>query len=181
MGAFKYCFMMIGEGLSPENCSGSVASDTFEANVYGVETDDAACEVAKNEVENGAELIELCGDFDQVKAQKIRAAIDNKADVRFVDYDNKELKKLNEAASLENYAFIMMVDDFNPGMHQLALADGTVKIIGVGNVEQACEQAKQLAGCDIDFIELCSAFDCDMTAEVIAAINGKVPVGYARK
>lgn len=181
MGAFKYCFMMIGEGLSPENCTGSFASDTFEVNVYGVETDDAACEVAKKEVDNGVELIELCGDFDQEKAQKISAAIDNRADVRFVNYDNEELIKLKTMTSDENYAFIIMVDGFNPGMHQIALLDGTTKIIGVSNLEQACEQAKQLAGCDIDFIELCSAFDCDMAAEVIAAVNGKVPVGYARK
>jgi hypothetical protein len=181
MGVYKYCFIFRDEGLSSETCNGSFASETFEVNVFGVDDRNEAIGIAKDAVAKGTKLIELCGDFDQNNADKIKSATENKADVRFVTFDPDEFKKFDDMESEENYGFIIMADGFNPEKDHLELADNSVKIIGVSTIEQACEKAKEIVDGGIDSIELCSAFDGEKASKVIAAIAGRVPVGYAKK
>ena len=181
MNPCQYCFIFKGEGLSPENCSGSFSSESFKVTVFGVDTFENAVHVAKKSVDSGVTLVELCGDFNQEIADQIRLAINNKATVRFVSYDPEELKKLELLESDENYGFIIMDEGLEPDKNLIKLLDDSVYITGVSNIEQACECAKGLVKNNINFIELCSAFDQPEALAVIEAINGKVPVGYSRK
>ena len=76
-----------------------------------------------------------------------------------------------------NFAFIIM-GDFDPRKDRAAFSDGTAQIIGVSDLEEARNIAKELCESGADCIELCGAFGEDGARQVIAATDGKIPIGY---
>ncbi|NJP40211.1 hypothetical protein HCH52_04010 [Oscillospiraceae bacterium HV4-5-C5C] len=75
------------------------------------------------------------------------------------------------------FAYIIM-GPFKPEQDQAAIHEGSARLIGVANLEQACQAARQLRQDGIDCIELCGAFGPDGARAVIEATQNQIPVGY---
>lgn len=75
------------------------------------------------------------------------------------------------------FAFLIM-GDFNQRKDRAQIHDGMAQIIGVANVEEACEIARELYEEGIDCIELCGAFGETGARAVIEATGNQIPVGY---
>lgn len=60
---------------------------------------------------------------------------------------------------------------------ELLSKECNTKIMLVKDLDMACQAAKELVEKGVFFIELCSWFDTERTKAVIAAIDGKLPVG----
>jgi hypothetical protein len=80
-----------------------------------------------------------------------------------------------------DYLFMFRADTCDPDKHRAVIAtpEGDVTIVGVPTLEQACRvaAAAAMAG-TADFIELCGDFGEDGCRRVIAAVDGRLPVGY---
>lgn len=181
MSQFKYAFLLNSETLTPENYYGAFETDDFQVNIYGVNSMDLACETAKKIVESGVELIDLCGDFDEEKSNQIKAYTGQEFDIAYAKYSDEEMAKFNALENIQTYGIIIMVEGFEPTSHRLELKSDELNttVVGVNDMDQACEQAKKFADLGIDFIELCSAFDEEKANAIVDAVEGRIPVGYA--
>ncbi|MBS9780246.1 MAG: hypothetical protein KGV51_06430 [Moraxellaceae bacterium] len=80
---------------------------------------------------------------------------------------------------LSNYGFIMIDGSYTEEQKTTLSSDAfSTTICCVQDIEMACKSAKQLVADGIQIIELCGAFQGDMPAQVIEAIDGQVPVGH---
>lgn len=75
------------------------------------------------------------------------------------------------------FAFIIM-GSFDVEQDQAMIHGGLARIIGVANLDEACNIAKKLVAEGVDCIELCGAFGIDGTKRIIAATQNRIPVGY---
>ncbi|WCE29324.1 DUF6506 family protein [Vibrio sp. SCSIO 43137] len=76
----KYAFLMIGEGYKPAQLS-TLDSGAFSTTIICVENIDMACEEAKKLIEQGIELIELCGAFKGEMIDDVINAVEGKIPV----------------------------------------------------------------------------------------------------
>jgi hypothetical protein len=79
------------------------------------------------------------------------------------------------------YLFIFVTPGCDPAVHRSVMQTplGPATTVGAGSVDQACEvAAAAVASGEADFIEVCGAFGEDGCRKVMAAVDGKVPVGY---
>jgi hypothetical protein len=80
-----------------------------------------------------------------------------------------------------DFMFIFQTGGCHSGTHraELATPEGTTIVICVDTIDEACAVAASAAETgEADFIELCGAFEEDGCRAVIAAVGGKLPVGY---
>ncbi len=75
------------------------------------------------------------------------------------------------------FAFLIM-GNFDSKTDRALIHNGTAQIVGVANIYEASEVARELYGEGIDCIELCGAFGVDGAKEIIKATENKIPVGY---
>ena len=75
------------------------------------------------------------------------------------------------------FAFIIM-GNFNYPKDIAEIHEGDAKIIGVANIEQACDAAKKLYQSGINCIELCGAFGEIGAKKIIEITENKIPIGY---
>lgn len=75
------------------------------------------------------------------------------------------------------FAFMIM-GQFDPDTDRALMHGGTVQMIGVSNMDEACRTARELCDQGVDCIELCGAFEEEGARRVIEATGNKVPVGY---
>ena len=75
------------------------------------------------------------------------------------------------------FAFIIM-DGANAPQESAVIHEGTARIVGVSDVEEACAAAQVLCSEEIDCIELCGAFGVEGARRVIRATGNRIPVGY---
>lgn len=75
------------------------------------------------------------------------------------------------------YAFLIM-GNYHPEQENTSMAEGSVRMIGVSSLEEACQVTENLVREGIDCIELCGAFGEKGARQVIEASGGKIPVGY---
>lgn len=75
------------------------------------------------------------------------------------------------------FAFIIM-GNFNYPEDTAEIHNGDAQIIGVSNIEEACEAAKKLYQNGINCIELCGAFGENGAEKIIKITENKIPVGY---
>ena len=75
------------------------------------------------------------------------------------------------------FAFIIM-GELDPRQDQATIGNGSVKTVGVANLDQACRVAQELAAEGVDCIELCGAFGEAGARKIIAATTNKIPVGF---
>lgn len=82
---------------------------------------------------------------------------------------------------MKTWAFIYKTQGASPDVHKADLKSETRRslIYGVSSIEEGAALAKRLMlEDDCKLIELCGGFGVDGTKKVIAAVEGKIPVGY---
>ncbi|MDF2156057.1 DUF6506 family protein [Vibrio sp. CAU 1672] len=79
-------------------------------------------------------------------------------------------------------AFIFVAPEAQPSMHSswVKTKQVEVKTVAAVDYQQACELAESLVGEGIQAIELCAGFGHIGVAEVVKAVDGRVPVGVVR-
>ena len=76
------------------------------------------------------------------------------------------------------FAFIIMGKIFDVTKDKASIHNGISQIIGVSNIEEACETARKLCEEGVGCIELCGAFGENGAREIIKATENKIPIGY---
>lgn len=77
------------------------------------------------------------------------------------------------------YGFILRDDGFiKPKSTTLECPGLLVEITGVLDFDSACSEARKMADDGVDFIELCGDFGAEHAQEIIAAVEGRIPIGY---
>ena len=74
-----------------------------------------------------------------------------------------------------HWGFIYTLD--NPAQPARTDTIGTLTCVGIPSVAAAPEAARQLLAAGVELIELCGGFGGAGLAAVIAAVDGRVPVG----
>jgi len=81
--------------------------------------------------------------------------------------------------ALRRFGFIVKGAGYDPAKHTVTLASAeiTTVMVGVATPEQALPVARAMVADGVQLLELCGGFGPIWTAQVIAAIDGKIPVG----
>lgn len=91
-----YVYIFKCKDIDLLNNRAEIKTDTMLFIAIGVKHLEDAARVAKEEVEKGAQLIELCGAFGVSGTQKVIEGIDNKVPVGNVQYSLADIHKLLE-------------------------------------------------------------------------------------
>jgi len=94
MALTKFGFIVTGAGLDPQFNRMSMASDQFEMITVGVANASQGPAVAKGMIENGVQLIELCGGFGPEWTGKVIEAIDGAIPVGSVAYGPESIDQI---------------------------------------------------------------------------------------
>lgn len=76
------------------------------------------------------------------------------------------------------FAYLIMDKIFDSSKDKASIHNGVSQIIGVSNIEEAIETAKNLQKEGIDCIELCGGFREDGAKKIIEATENKIAVGF---
>jgi hypothetical protein len=81
--------------------------------------------------------------------------------------------------ALSRFGFIVTGAGYEPGTHRVTMASPlvTTTMVGVTHPSEAPAVAQAMVADGVQLIELCGGFGPVWTAQVIAAIDGAVPVG----
>lgn len=81
--------------------------------------------------------------------------------------------------ALNAFGFIFTGRDLNAAEHRAVIQRGDFRavMVGVAEPSQAVAVAKEMVADGIELIELCGGFGPVWTGKIIAAIEGRVPVG----
>lgn len=96
----KYAFILKAEGYNHENDRRTLETDGFNTKIVAVSSVDEACTVARKLVEEGVEIIELCGGFTVSNSEEIIEAINGSVPVGLVGFADKEADKLVKYTNL---------------------------------------------------------------------------------
>jgi predicted polyphosphate/ATP-dependent NAD kinase len=86
MSLERFGFIVTGAGMDPAVHRTEIASDEFTSVMVGVTEPSQALSVARQMVEEGVQLIELCGGFGPVWTAAVEEAIDGVVPVGSVGY-----------------------------------------------------------------------------------------------
>lgn len=75
------------------------------------------------------------------------------------------------------FAFMLM-GDFKSKECRTQICEGSMHMVGVSSIEEACDTAKKLWKDGFGCIELCGAFGEEGARKVIAATENQVAIGY---
>lgn len=183
MSIMKYAFIMNSESLNPSVYSGVLETSDFKATFIAVDSLELAKEEAAHFAKSGVGQLDLCGDYDLTMAKEIGEFAGEELSVSYMTYLPEELEKLSSLPSLNHYGILLLHKSFDAAKDRLTLRseEFDTYVVGVNSMEQAVSAAKELLESGIDFIELSSHFSPAMAKELIAEIEGKVPVGFAGK
>ena len=174
----KFAFIANIAGVTPETYS-TVFETTGSYNlVAGVDGMDAAKEYIAKLAEEGFELINLCGDFDDEITAEIRELVGDKVEVENAKYTITEMIKLDHLETFRDYGIIILDEDVDKA-HEVVLRSEAcdARIIFVKDLRQARNAGRRLIEKRVNFIELCSWFDILRLESIVEATGNKVPVG----
>ena len=175
---FKYAFIEEAEGASPENYSFTYENSESCSFVAGVNDMDMAEELVKKLDQEGYELIDLCGAFDDERAQRRRKAVKGDMEILHVNYFPEEQKKLDALDSFKEFGVVIVMDGVEDTQKfELRNEECNTYVRFTKDLEAAKAAAKELTDQGVYFIEICSYFDEEKTRAIIDAVGGKVPVG----
>jgi hypothetical protein len=176
----KYAFIMNSATLNPESYSAlyeEEGNQYYFAATHGMQM---TRELAKRLADDGYELIDLCGDFDEDKAEEIRKASEGKIRVNYAKYTEEEMAKYNALTANNRYGIIVLGFDLSKDLVNLELESGEYNtyVAIAATEETAAQEAKRMVAEGIHFIELCGYFNSERAAAIAKAIDHKVPLGY---
>jgi hypothetical protein len=176
----KYAFVMNSGTLNPENYS-VLYED--EGNCYfftAVSGMDMTRALVMQLAEDGYELIDLCGDYDEEKAQDISNVSGGKLKVNYARYSEEELEKFNALPSNDRYGILVLGFDLSKDIVRLELTSSEYNtyISIVAEEESAVAEAKRMQQEGIHFIELCGYFNAERAEKIRKAVGYKLPIGY---
>lgn len=174
----KYAFIANIAGVTPETYSTVFETRGSYNLVAGVDGLEAGKEYVKKLAEEGFELFNLCGDFDDDMTAEIQEMVGKDVVVKNAQYTIDELMKLQFVERFKDYGIIIQDEDVEKP-HEVVLRskDCDARIIFIRDMRQAKHAAKRLIEKRVDFIELCSWFDVLRLEPIIKATDNKVPVG----
>jgi len=176
----KYAFIMNSGTLNPESYSvvyEDVENQYFFTGVHGMKM---TRELAKKLADDGYELIDLCGDYNEEKADEIRKVSEGKVKVNYAKYTEEEQAKVDALDSMGKFGIIVLGFDLSKDLVKLELTSDEYNtyIAIVAKEEMAAIEAQRMVAEGINFIELCGYFNPEKAAVVAGAIGHKVPLGY---
>jgi len=176
----KYAFIMNSASLNPENYSimyDNEGNQYYFTAVHGMKM---TKELTQKLANDGYELMDLCGDFDEEKAQEVEAAAEGKIKVKYAKYTEEDQAKFEALEASNHYGIIVLGFDLTEDLVRLELKSDEYDtyITIVSKEEMAAQEAKKMVIEGIHFIELCGYFDSYKAEKVTKAIEHKVPVGY---
>ncbi|HPR23691.1 MAG TPA: DUF6506 family protein [Bacillota bacterium] len=179
---FKFAFIINLPGESPGSFSRIYETKESLSRVLATGSDEMTRETVKKLAEEGYELVNFCGDFDDEMTKRYYEAAEGTIEMRHADYFPKEMEKLEASSSLKEYGIIIIARGTEETYKiKMKSPDCNVNVCFVKDIDSAKTAVCQLVADGIDFIELCSWFDKEKTEVVIEAIGGKVPVGSCGK
>lgn len=177
-----WAFIHLSVGVDPKVDKAELIHGGNRLLIYGTDTIEGGCEVAKYLVEEeNCEFIELCGGWHADGAQCIVEAIDGKIPVGHVEYLESEYPKMTkEDNQYVPWAFFFQWDGADPSVDRIVVphCKNRLLIYGTATLEEGCEVAKRIVEDGCELVELGGAYGPEGAQRVIDAIGGKVPVGY---
>lgn len=179
----KYAFIMNSGHFTPEDYSVLYEDGGSQYYFAAVHSMDMTLELARRLAAEGYGMIDLCGDFDEEKAEEVAIASGGTIKVNYAKYTKEELERFEALASIARYGIIVKGFDFSKTAVRLELTgdEFNTYIAIVDREETAASEAKKMAADGIDFIELCGYFNLERADQVMKAVEYKVPVGYCGK
>lgn len=77
------------------------------------------------------------------------------------------------------YAFFIR-GNYDSKKDRAMIHDGEAQIVGIRDLADACQVAKELCEEGIGCIELCGAFEEAGAKKIMEATEGKIPIGYVK-
>ena len=72
----------------------------------------------------------------------------------------------------------MAMGNYDLQRDQATLRGGETRLVGVADLDQACQVAREMQEEGVGCIELCGAFGPEGARRLIEATEGKLPIGY---
>jgi hypothetical protein len=95
MALKKMGFIVRGDGFDPTTHVSVMSTPMFTVITVGVGTPEQGVYAARRLLEEGVQLIELCGAFGPVATARVIAAIDDRVPVGTVAYDSHSISRLH--------------------------------------------------------------------------------------
>lgn len=96
MALTRFGFIVTGSGLDPDLHHSEMSSPTFTMTVIGVSSPDQGVQAAQRLVQDGVQLIELCGGFGPQGAALVIDAVGPDIPVGSVGYGPESIASLTE-------------------------------------------------------------------------------------
>lgn len=176
----KYAFLENVPDLSVEPYADSFDDGEWYSLIAGKNGVDQVVAYAKELIADGYSLINLCGDFGEEHVAEIMKDAPEGTEVHYAAYLPAELAKMEALDQYIEYGQIIFGGVEEPVRLELAAPEMNTHTVFIKDMEQAVAEAENFAKAGVDGIELCSAFDLDMTKAIIAAVEAidpKIPVG----
>lgn len=173
----KFAFILNTNGGHPDTYNVNFTTASEENWIYGVTGVEEGVEFAKTLKEKGFDLVNLCGDFDEEMTAEVAATGIEACNAKYLPAEMDKIGDLTDEQLCE-YGIIIVSDEVND-IEAIDKKDAACNIYVrfVADEDAACEAAKDVIAAGAEFMELCSWYDREKTEKVIAAIDGKVPVG----
>lgn len=174
----KFAFIANVAGVTPETYSAVFETENSYNLIAGVDGMDAAKKYVKKLAEEGYDLINLCGDFDDEITAEMQEMVGDGMTLKNAKYTIDEAIKLDFLDSFKNYGIIIQDDDVDK-YHEMVLRseECDTRIIFVQNMRQARNACKRMLEKRVEFIELCSWFDILRLDTIVEATENRVPIG----